>query len=300
MGDKKISALTTIPAVDRAADLLYIADTSGSTSNKVTPNTLLGFSGGNPVSTSDTQTLTAKTLTSPAISSPTLSGTIAGTYTIDGTPTFPSSVVQLTSTQTLTNKTLTSPTINSPTITNPTLTVDTVSEFTSANGVNIDGLLIKDGLLPAGNIQPLNLQSGTGSSWAWQTWTPTTTSMTLGNGTITAKYRQIGKTVTGILIFTLGSTSAVSSNPTFTLPVTATSDHSAGTTPGIIIGMGWALDAGTIGYVTTIRSISTTAMQLEVLNSAATRLSMEAISSVSPFTWATNDRLGGTFNYEAA
>jgi len=143
MADQKLSALTAIPAVDRAADLLYVVDNSGGTSNKVTPNTLLGVTG-DPVGTTDTQTLSAKTLTSPTINGVTLSGTLSGTYTIGGTPTFPSSVVTLTGSQTLTNKTLTSPTINTATISNPTLLTDTVSEFTSAAGVTVDGVLLKD------------------------------------------------------------------------------------------------------------------------------------------------------------
>lgn len=54
-----------------------------------------------------TDTLTNKTLTAPVFS-----GTITGTYTLGGTPTFPSSVALLTAAQTLTNKTLTSPVIN--------------------------------------------------------------------------------------------------------------------------------------------------------------------------------------------
>lgn len=150
MADSKVSALTTIPAVDRAADILYIVDTSGGTSNKVTPNGLLGITGA-PVGDTDAQTLTFKTITSPAISSPVLSGTITGTYTLGGTPTFPSSVVTLTGSQTLTSKILTSPTINTPTITNPTITVDSLSEFTSANGITIDGLNIKDSKLNTNN-----------------------------------------------------------------------------------------------------------------------------------------------------
>lgn len=59
------------------------------------------------VGRASTDTLTNKTLTAPV-----LSGTITGTYTLGGTPTFPSSVVTTTGAQTLTNKTLTNPRVN--------------------------------------------------------------------------------------------------------------------------------------------------------------------------------------------
>lgn len=62
--------------------------------------------GGAAVGTTDTQTLTNKTLTAAI-----LGGTVTGTYTLGGTPTFPSTVVTTTATQTLTNKTLTAPSV---------------------------------------------------------------------------------------------------------------------------------------------------------------------------------------------
>lgn len=225
--DNKLSLLTSIPVVDRVADFLYIVDTSGGTSNKVTPNNLLGITG-NPVGHTDTQTLTNKTLTAPTISSPVLSGTITGTYTIGGTPTFPSSVATLTGSQTLTNKTLTSPTINTATIVNPTLTVDAVSEFTSANGVTIDGLNIKDSMLNTNNSVPNNALSNTGlfgSAWAWQAWTPT---VTAGGGTFTSvagtgRYTQIGKTIFYKVDITITTVGTATGEVLFTLPGTAQS-----------------------------------------------------------------------------
>ncbi|MGE0289695.1 MAG: hypothetical protein AB7I42_25605, partial [Bradyrhizobium sp.] len=51
---------------------------------------------GTVVGTTDSQTLTNKTLTAPV-----LSGTVTGTYTLAGTPTFPATVVSTTGTQTL-------------------------------------------------------------------------------------------------------------------------------------------------------------------------------------------------------
>ena len=59
------------------------------------------------VDTDSSQTLTGKTLTAPV-----LGGTVTGTYTLGGTPTFPASVVLTTGAQTLASKTLTNPVIN--------------------------------------------------------------------------------------------------------------------------------------------------------------------------------------------
>lgn len=188
----KISEMTILTSISRTADYFEVYDVSANATRRTSVSSMLGGMTGVPVGTTDVQTLTNKTLTTPTMSSPTLSGTVAGTYTLGGTPTFPASVVTLTGSQTLTNKTLTSPTINTPTITNPTLTTDTVSEFTSAAGVTIDGLLIKDGTIPDSLITPAKLFAGTGSSWVPTSFTPTTTGW-LGTPTTMGKYIQIGK-----------------------------------------------------------------------------------------------------------
>lgn len=151
MADVTIPGLTLLTSIDRAADLFEVSDTSDSgNSRKTTVNNMLNLTSA-PVGINDTQTLTLKTITAPTISSPVLSGTVTGTYTLGGTPTFPSTVVTLTDSQTLTNKVLTAPTITTATISNPTLTVDTISEFTAANGVTVDGLNIKDNKLNTNN-----------------------------------------------------------------------------------------------------------------------------------------------------
>lgn len=151
MANYKITDLTSIAGdIDQAVDVVEVADVSANQSKKGTVYQLLDVTS-HPVGINDSQTLTNKTITAPNISSPVLSGTITGTYTIGGTPTFPAAVVTLTGAQTLTNKILTSPTINTATIVNPTLTVDTVSEYTAANGVTVDGLNIKDSKLNTNN-----------------------------------------------------------------------------------------------------------------------------------------------------
>lgn len=169
---KRISDLTNMSgsaSIDRAADFLEVSDTSGSASYRATPNFILGITG-NPVGTSDTQNIAAKTLdnTNTITLKDTLftlqddsdttkqakfqlsgiSTSTTRTYTL---PNASSTLVDLSTSQTLTSKTLTSPTINTATIVNPTLTTDTVSEYTSANGVTIDGLNIKDSKLNTNN-----------------------------------------------------------------------------------------------------------------------------------------------------
>lgn len=306
MADQKLSALTTIPAVDRAADLLYIVDTSAGTSNKVTPNGLLGITGA-PVGDTDSATLTNKTITSPNISGPVLSGTVTGTYTIGGTPTFPSSVVTLTGSQTLTNKILTSPTINTPTITNPTLTTDTVSEFTSGNGVNVDGLNIKDSKLNTANsvvtasitdaaVTPAKLVAGTGTGWAWQSWTPTWTNLTVASSTVTAKYVQIGKTVFYRVCVVLGGGNVPSGSVSFTLPVTSVVYAGTSTLPHI----GDATYYITNGYSGAVVWTNTTTASFRVDSVGASYATDTTISATVPNTFANGSEIIGQGFYEAA
>jgi hypothetical protein len=133
-------------SIDAANDYLLIYTASAIATQGINRNTLLGLSSA-PVGINDSQTLTNKTLTSPTINGATLSGTLSGTYTIGGTPTFPSSVATLTGSQTLTNKILTSPTINAPTITNATISADTVSGFTTSNTGTIYGISVTTGAI---------------------------------------------------------------------------------------------------------------------------------------------------------
>lgn len=163
MSNKTITDLTALTSIDRAADYFEVADISDSNaSKKTTVNSMLNITS-QPVGLTDTQSPTNKTFdnTNTITLKDTLftlqddgdttkqakfqlSGITTATTRTYTLPNASSTLVDLSTSQTLTNKTLTSPTLSAPTITNPTITVDTISEFTSANGVVIDGVLLKD------------------------------------------------------------------------------------------------------------------------------------------------------------
>ena len=146
--------------IDAVNDELVIWTNSLSAVQNINRNTFLNLAS-QPVGLTDSQTLTNKTLTSPTINGATLSGTLSGTYTIGGTPTFPSSVTQNTVVQTLTNKTLTSPTINSPTITNATISADTLTGYTTSNSGTIYGVGVTTGQISGSNtVLPAALATG--------------------------------------------------------------------------------------------------------------------------------------------
>lgn len=147
-------------------------------------------------------------------------------------------------------------------------------------------------------ITPEKLTTGAGSSWAWQDWTPTLTNMTLGSGTVTAKYIQIGKTVHLYFEFTLGSGSAMGTNPQFSLPVGAAARYG---THSHTIGSAYIEDFANSALqgVTRLQGSTTTA-SVRSLGTAGTTANLAQISATSPFTWGSGDYLNTTCTYEAA
>ena len=136
---------------DHVNDIIPIYDYSTASTTGISVNNLITLSS-QAVGLTDSQTLTNKTLTTPAISAPVLSGTVTGTYTLGGTPTFPATIVTTTGSQTLTNKTLTSPTINSATISNPTLSVDTITGYSVATNVTVGNVTLNNGAVGATTV----------------------------------------------------------------------------------------------------------------------------------------------------
>lgn len=192
-----------------------------------------------------------------------------------------------------------------------TITTDTINENTSANGVTIDGLSIKDSKLNTNNsvvtanitdgaVTPEKLLATTGSSWAWQSYTPTWTSITVGSGTNIGRYKQIGKTVYGVVKFIYGSGSSVGSSPIFSLPVAAnTTAYTA--TIALLSSTVTYYDSGPDTLISGLVRLDSSSLAQPILtNVAGTYPTIVAVTATAPFTWATGDSLIATFAYEAA
>jgi len=125
-------------------------------------------------------------------------------------------------------------------------------------------------------------------------YTPTLTNLTLGNGTMNAKYVRINKFIYGQISIVFGATTIMGSSPSISLPVT-------GATVVSQIGpQVYLLDSGTAFYLAGA-TMSTTAMTPFAINVAGTYPTNSANFSLTvPFTWATNDSIFITFEYEAA
>jgi len=129
-----------------------------------------------------------------------------------------------------------------------------------------------------------------GDPWTSYAGSIVTTNITVGNGTLTAVYMQAGKFVQFRVKFTLGSTSAITGSPTFTLPVTAVGTRVVG---GLLLMFDSSAASGSAYKLGGAFNSTTTNLLIRDDASAV-------ISSTSPFTWATGDELVITGDYEAA
>lgn len=151
-----------------------------------------------------------------------------------------------------------------------------------------------------GIVTPEDLVSGTGTSWGWTSYTPTLTNVTTGNGTLSAYYKQIGKTLVVKGSFTLGSSSSISGQITITHPVTTT-------TTGLVneanFGGGSCIDSGTDIYPVFLYFGSSTSFKLVAINAASTyarTTSSGVVSGTVPFTFSTGDSFTWHYIAEAA
>jgi hypothetical protein len=127
----------------------------------------------------------------------------------------------------------------------------------------------------------------------WTSYTPTLSNLTLGNGTLTAKYNQIGKIMFVRINVILGSTSSMGSFPSATLPKNAA-------VAGYLTGTVTALDSGTANYMTQVYITGSNNAEFGVTLTNGTYAKHSAITSSEPFTWVATDQLNADFYYEVA
>lgn len=163
------------------------------------------------------------------------------------------------------------------------------------------GGLLPAGSLGVGSVQPNNLQNGTGTSWAWQswipTWTATTTNPGIGNGTLQGYYTQIGKTILFRINLIFGSTSSVGSGTYFlSLPVTANSNLATGTPIGDI----YIEDTGTIGHNGVLRLSDKTKFLMNFQNADQVKAYTQDLTHAAPVAWGDGDFIRMSGFYEVA
>lgn len=331
MSDRVISSVgpytgyTAAVSIDAANDYMLIQQSG--VYKKVNRNTIFGVTG-TPMDISTAQNVANKTLDNTNIftirrdrftlqdSADTtkqavfiLSGITTATTRSYTLPNANVTLADTSTAQTLLLKTLTSPTITGGSISNSTISVDAIAEFTAANGVTIDSLNIKDGKLNTNNsvvtanvtdaaITPAKLIAGAGTGWTWQTWVPTLTNITLNNGTQIAKYTQIGKTIFFNWSLVMGTTSAIGTNPSITLPAASTANYLSNSK----IGVG-SFKAGTADGALWANINSTTAMSPVLMGAATTYVGPQGtITATVPGTWsgAAADYMNLSGFYEAA
>jgi len=155
-------------------------------------------------------------------------------------------------------------------------------------------LLIEDitgAVWPAGST----VTAGMVASETWTDYVPTLTNLTVGNGTLTARYFKLGRFVSVNFQFVFGSTSAIAGGVSFTLPVAPASYYTGDFHLG---GVSW-VDAGATvfgGYA----SWTGSAVLLRLWRTDATYLTFAGPTATVPFTWGTGDFITTSFTYEAA
>jgi hypothetical protein len=131
--------------------------------------------------------------------------------------------------------------------------------------------------------------NGTG----WQDWfvdsdafTPTWTNLTVGNGTVTARYIALGRFTYASIKFVFGSTSSITGTVSVSLPVAASA-----TFTNQYIGQVRMLDASFGFFSGTIQQLSGTAGEILVTRSDGVYASDSLINATIPMTWVTTDTM---------
>ena len=151
--------------------------------------------------------------------------------------------------------------------------------------------LVKDGALAMRTLgDDIDTSVGTGLL-AWQSWAPTLSGGWLnGNGTWSAYYATLGKTVFVQMQFTIGSTTTKGTTLTCSLPVAAKRANKQCFNPMARIG----------GSIFNLMAEFASTTTFTTYYDTGTNGQAGSITSAAPGTWATNDTIQFCFTYEVA
>lgn len=151
-----------------------------------------------------------------------------------------------------------------------------------------------------GQVLTADSTASTGVAWttisgasAWTTWSANPYNVTLGNGTVTARYQTIGKTVNFRWNLTFGSTTVVTGSAYFFLPVAPSYD-----TPCSIV----VRDNGVALYPTTGLAFSGSGGYVDIVVGVAnsTYVFQGNVNSTIPVVLGTGDNIYVSGTYEVA
>lgn len=177
----------------------------------------------------------------------------------------------------------------------------TVSQYntpinTIVNAIN--GGLDNTNIVSGAAIDPSKISGGVaGMFGAWITYVPVWSALTVGNGTLTAKYIQIGKVVYFTIKLIWGSTTSIAGAPSISLPTTASSDYSFNHKLGVCV---FKDTSASLLYTGFALWSSSTFIGLYHVLANGTYASYEASSASAPFTWAVNDIISIDGEYETS
>lgn len=119
---------------------------------------------------------------------------------------------------------------------------------------------------------------------ALTTYTPTFTGLTLGNGTVTAKYCKVGGVIVDEIVITFGSTTAITGE-VYINGLQASNNTTQWTQCGAA-----NLYNGT-SYLGVALTNSATSVRILAQNASGTFVSWHGLSATAPFTWATGNKI---------
>lgn len=177
--------------------------------------------------------------------------------------------------------------VNAAAVNNPINTI--------ANDYN--GNITNANISPSAAIDVGKLAGGTsGMFGSWLTWAPNWTNLTVGNGTVIARYVQLGKLTEFWVEITFGTTTSISGNVSFSLPATAQAgygiDHP--------IGISRMADSGVQGYPGMLYMATTTTVRAVPMNASGTYAADAAMNATTPFAFGASDWMFCSGKYEAA